>query len=296
MSDVLAGKDLSALDESELMALERQIARRYLGKIPWFAVIWAFGNFAIWVSLFPLVMLGILPLWAGFIIATINITLCYLPSHEAQHDIIARPGEKLRWLNELTGHVSLIPLGLPFRVARLTHMEHHKHTNHPELDPDISTKAPNAWAAVWKSIKERQPNGKGSSSYGETLARLGGPEAAKAGRDAAIHQVGFLAVLFTMAWTGFALEAALLWWLPRHIAQTYIFFYLSWAPHHPGEEIGRYRDTRGWRSKIGNILSLGMQYHIIHHLHPRIPLMKTGAAYWEMRAILEARGCELENL
>ena len=32
--------------------------------------------------------------------------------------------------------MSTIPLVLPYRVAKLTHMEHHKHANHPELDPD----------------------------------------------------------------------------------------------------------------------------------------------------------------
>ena len=41
---------------------------------------------------------------------------------------------------------------------------------------------------------------------------------------------------------------------------------------------------------------MGMQYHIIHHLHPRIPLYRTPRAYWEMRDILEARGCDLGGL
>ena len=27
---------------------------------------------------------------------------------------------------------------------------------------------------------------------------------------------------------------------------------------------------------MGTILSLGMEYHLIHHLHPRIPLFQTG--------------------
>ena len=103
-------------------------------------------------------------------------------------------------------------------------------------------------------------------------------------------------ILFGLAWSGYAIEAALLWWLPRHIALTYIQFYLSWAPHHPGNESGRYRDTRSFRSILGNIGSLGMQYHIIHHLHPRIPLYRTPQAYWEMKPILEARGCNVHEL
>jgi beta-carotene hydroxylase len=114
--------------------------------------------------------------------------------------------------------------------------------------------------------------------------------------DGVIYQVIHFGILFALAWSGYALEAALLWWLPRHIGLTYIQFYLSWAPHHPGEKTGRYRDTRSFRSILGNIGSLGMQYHIIHHLHPRIPLYRTPKAYWEMKPILEARGCDVHEL
>ena len=114
--------------------------------------------------------------------------------------------------------------------------------------------------------------------------------------DGVIYQILHYGILFALAWNGYAIEAALLWWLPRHIALTYIQFYLSWAPHHPGDKVGRYRDTRSFRSIIGNIGSLGMQYHIVHHLHPRIPLYRTPQAYWEMKPILEARGCDVEAL
>ena len=84
--------------------------------------------------------------------------------------------------------------------------------------------------------------------------------------------------------------------LPMQIALTYIIFFLSWAPHHPGNERGRYRNTRSWKSKVGNIGSMGMQYHIVHHLHPYIPLTRTPAAWREMKPILDARGCELGSL
>ena len=35
---------------------------------------------------------------------------------------------------------------------------------------------------------------------------------------------------------------------------------------------------------------MGMEYHQIHHLFPRIPLFGTGPAYWEMRELLAKRG------
>ena len=286
--------DYAAMSDAELMRMEREVAARHVGKFPYFAVFWAFSNLAVWLSLWPLVFLGYLPLWAGFLIATLNVTLSYLPSHEAQHDIIARPGEPLRWLNQLVGHASTLPLVLPYRVAKLTHMEHHKHANDPELDPDYSVHAPTAWASFWKGIIDRQPRSpNGLNAYGATLQRIGRGDAIL---DAVAYDIVYYGILFACAWNGYAIEAALLWWLPRHIAVSYIRHYLSWAPHHPATETGRYKDTTSFRSILGNIGSLGMQYHAVHHLHPRIPLYRTPRAYWEMREILEARGCDVSKL
>lgn len=287
-------QDLSNLSEAELVRMEREIAARHIDKFPYLAVIWAFSNLAVWLALWPLVFLGVIPLWLGFIIATFNVMLSYLPSHEAQHDIIAKPGTRLRWLNQLVGHLSTIPLVLPYRVAKITHMDHHKFANDPERDPDYSTHADSPLQALWKSIQNRQPRANGGfNAYGECLQRK---ERFDAVLDGVIYQLIHYGILIALAWSGYALEAALLWWIPRHIALTYIQYYLSWAPHNPGLTKGRYRDTRSFRSILGNIGSMGMQYHIIHHLHPRIPLYRTPRAYWEMKPILEARGCDIHAL
>ena len=286
--------NVADMDDARLMHAEREIARQHIGKFPWFAVTWAFTNLAVWLALWPLVLTGTLPLWLGFLIACITISLAYLPSHEAQHDIIARPGEPLRWLNELVGHLSVLPLVTPYRVLRYTHLEHHKHTNNPELDPDYGNMASGPLAAIWTSIRNRQPRAKsGLASYGATLERIGRSDVLL---DGVIFEVVFYTILITLAWTGFALEAALLWWLPRHVALSYITYYLSWAPHHPGTEQGRYRNTRSFRALLGNIGSLGMQYHVVHHLHPRIPLYRTPMAYWQMKPILEARKARISEL
>lgn len=290
----MSNRDLNRLTDQELYRLELDIARRHVGHFPWLVVVWAFLNLAVWLSLWPLVFMGILPVWLGLIIATINAVLSYLPSHEAQHDIIARPGSKLYWLNELVGHLSTIPLALPYRVAKVTHQEHHKHTNDPYRDPDYAAHAKGPWHAIWRSIQNRQPRGEGAfNAYGRTLLRLNRMDVL---REGSLYRIGWFVTLIALAWSGHAIEAACLWWLPHHLAYTYLQFYLSWAPHHPGDDTSRYGKTRVFRSALGNIGSLGMQYHVVHHLHPRIPLYRTPQAYWEMRPILEARGIDVHEL
>ena len=294
MSKVIADYDVSGLDDAELTKMEREIARKYMDKLSIPMVVWPILNVGCWLALWPLVLTGIMPLWLGFIIATFNTTLAYLPSHEAQHDIYARPGEKLRWLNEAIGHLSLIPMAYSYKVLKLTHMEHHKNTNTPELDPDHEF---NNGATLWDTIKINiqsfQPGSKSSAAYANCLERVGTQEAKNAYLTQIAILVAQMAVFFVCAAYGYALEALLLWWLPMKIGIMYLRIYLSWLPHYPGHETGRYKDTRAFASWLGAWSSLGMTAHIVHHLHPRIPLDKTPAALRELYPILEARKCDL---
>lgn len=294
MTQLLLNKDIDKLSDTELMKLERQIARKYLGKLSIPMVIWPLANTTIWLALWPLVLTGMVPPWAGFLIATVNITLSYLPSHDAQHDCYARPGEKLRWLNQFIGHYSLIPLGRCFNIMKLTHMEHHKNANNPALDPDYHHSKGQSWSeALWLNLQSFQPGSKSADSYGKCLKRIGTDEAGKAYLQQVCFSVLQLAVYISCAAYGYALEALLIWWLPHKIGAVYLQIYLSWLPHYPTKDTGRYRDTREFGSWLGVWSSLGMTAHIVHHLHPRIPLDKTPAALRELYPVLKARDCDL---
>ena len=54
---------------------EAAIARKYMGRVPWEMVAWGLGNFAFWLSLWPLTLTGVLPLWAAFVFSTLSITI-----------------------------------------------------------------------------------------------------------------------------------------------------------------------------------------------------------------------------
>lgn len=293
MGEVVLTDNLEELGDVECDLLEREIAKKYMQIVPWGVVAWGLGNCLLFISLFPLVLLDVMPLWLAFPLATLCCLLAYLPSHEAQHNIIASKGTPLRWLNELVGHVSVIPLVTPYRVLRATHMQHHAHCNDPELDPDYDVHAQSNADFFFKHLKNIQPGGERNSAYERCLEHIGQSHLIV---DAVIFEGLYLLVMFTMAWTGHAIEAALLWWLPKMIAEVHLLYYLSWAPHFPGHGQGRYKDTRAFKSKLGNVFSAGMQYHIVHHLYPRIPLSLTPAAYRELKPLLQKRGCELGSI
>ena len=286
--------DLTFKTELELRAMEREIAKQHLDKFPYLSLFWGLGNLTCWAAVWVLCLSGMMPLWLGFIIATINVAASYLPSHEAQHSIFAMPGKPKRWLNELVGLLSPIPLVIPYSVLRATHMEHHKHANNPELDPDHNENYDTiagffgaVCSGVNLSLMVRE------HPYVRCLKRIGR-------EDLILHSVAYqlvyLSVLCGMALNGLALEAALLWWLPRVVAVFYVQFYLSWAPHYPGCGTDRYNDTQSFKSRFGNIWSSGMQYHVIHHLYPRIPLVRTPEAYRQMKPILKAQGARVDAI
>lgn len=289
---------LDAYTRRNLRKEEIEIARRFHGGRTWVYSVVAIVCFAIWLSFFPLAFMGMLNLPLAFVLSCIFATGGYVTSHEAMHSNIARKGEKLRWLNELTGQISTLIIVVPFSMQRLMHLEHHYHCNDPLKDPDYPDEAPNMWAAWYKTWYNRQPGVPGSiHAYKRVLAEMGTPEAARSLKETMVLQLFFMAALFTMAWSGYAIEAALIWWLPRHIGLSYIRFYLSWAPHHPREgKLGRYENTNIFKSRLGHVLSMGMETHLIHHLYPGIPNHRTRAAYFAMKHVLKARGVDVSAL
>ena len=282
----------------DLLKEEMAIAKQFQGGTMWPYAVAAFGCFAVWLSFFPLAIAGQLNLALAFVLSCVFAVGGYVTSHEAMHSNIGRPGEKTRWLNEAVGAVSTIPIVFPFSMARIMHLEHHYHCNDPVKDPDYSDEAPNALMAWYKTWYNRQPGVDGSiHHYKRILAEMGTPEAARALKETMVLQLVFMAVLFAMAWSGYAIEAALIWWLPRHIALSYIRFYLSWAPHHPREgKTGRYEQANFFKSRLGHVMSMAMETHLIHHLYPGIPNHRTRAAYFALKPILEKRGVDCSAL
>jgi len=289
MSKTVTDAEVANLSDDELMRLEREIARKYMAGLSIPMVLWPIFNVGIWLALWPLVISGTVSLWVAAPIALLNMMLAYLPSHDAQHDSYARPGQRLRWLNQTIGHVSSALLANSYRILRETHLEHHRHANKPGLDPDyVSHSGKTAWETLWNSLMSMQPDTPASSTYLATIERLDNENCRKGKRDQAIITISHFGILFAMAANGMALEAFFLWWLPLKLAVFYLQFYLSWAPHRD-MGTGRYRDTRSFRSIGGTWWTSGMTAHVVHHLHPRIPMDRTPAAFKEMLPVLRAR-------
>lgn len=262
---------------------EKAIAKSFSQRFQWEMILIGLGQAAIWLSLWPLVLNGIIDLWVGFLIAILCACFAYLPSHEAQHGNYSRGNPKLRWLDGFVGHITLITLIFPYHLLRITHMKHHAYTNDPEKDPDYL----NAHAgSVLKVIKNSLDGS--SVDYGKYLEVFSADKAfvnsfEKAIPIALLYRFTLLVLVII-----FPLETLLLWWLPAKIGTVYTTVFFAYFPH-LGTSTGRYKDTRFWSHWMPRYINHSMQLHFIHHLHPSIGHYDEPKAIETLKPFLIAR-------
>jgi beta-carotene hydroxylase len=262
---------------------EKAIAKSFSQRFQWEMILIGLGQAVIWLSLWPLVLNGIIDLWVGFLIASLCACFAYLPSHEAQHGNYSRGNPKLRWLDEFVGHITLITLIYPYHLLRVTHMKHHAYTNDPEKDPDYLNAHTSSVLKVIKNVLD------GSTVDFEKYLKVFSADKAfvnsfeKAIPIALLYRF-ILLVLVIM----FPLETLLLWWLPAKIGTVYTTVFFSYFPH-LGTSTGRYQNTRFWTHWMPRYLNHSMQLHFVHHLHPGIGHYDEPKAIEALKPFLIAR-------
>lgn len=264
------------------LARERAVARRHTGRIEWEMLLVGFGQFTVWLIVFILGIRGEISLWLGFPLAVLCCCVAYLPSHEAQHGNIAGRREYLGWLNDLLGHVSLLPLSFPYGFARATHMKHHAFTNDAERDFDHHYVLEYWWQAAL-AVHRDPPR--------EMLeqAMADDPVFQKDLMQGALVKklFSFVMVGAVLLWP---LPTFFLWWLPQKIGMSYLTIFFSWMPHRPGVERGRYEHSQFWRTRfVPRYFVQSMTHHALHHLYPRIPHWGQPAALKDLKPFIVAR-------
>ncbi len=264
---------------------ERKVARSFMGRVEWEMIAIGLGQFVVWITTWILVIKGVIPLWAGFIISTISTMNAYLPSHAGQHGHLSGKHKHLNWINPLVGQISLIPLSQSHEVLRATHMKHHAHTNDPEKDPDYYHTHVDGWLQAAIGVNKQTGNGRLAKMV-EELAE-DDPKFAESMRKGGNVSMLFLIANMIAAVT-FPLETLLLWWLPRKIATSYLGIVFSHEPHKQLPK-GRYEDTRFWTNGIPRYLHHSMQIHVMHHMYPKICHFDEPKAIEALRPFMIAR-------
>lgn len=275
-------EDNQIISEEFSFAKEKEIAKSFSKRFQWEMIAIGLGQIAVWLTLWPMVIYSIIPLWAGFLIATICACFAYLPSHEAQHGNYSRGNPKMKWLDGFVGHLTLITLAIPYHLLRVTHMKHHAYTNNSIKDPDYDNSHGPLFSVIKNSLDGTSIN------YQKFLEVFESDKAFTESFNKAVLLLLLFRASMMVLVVLFPLETLLLWWLPAKIGTVYTTVFFSWYPHQETGE-GRYKDTRFWSHWIPRFFNHSMQLHFIHHLHPGIGHFDEPKAVEALKPFLIAR-------
>ncbi|GAX43522.1 fatty acid desaturase [Tolypothrix sp. NIES-4075] len=214
--------------------------------------------------------------WLCFTVNTIALHIAGTVIHDACH----QSAHRNRVINAILGHVSALMLVFAFPVFTRVHLQHHAHVNDPENDPDhyVSTGGP-LWLLPVRFLYhevfffQRQLWRK-NELLEWFLSRL------------------FVAVIFYISvqyhFLGYILN---FWFIPSAVVGLALGLFFDYLPHRPHQERDRWKNARVYPNRILNILIMGQNYHLIHHLWPSIPWYNYQPTYYMMKPLLDEKGC-----
>jgi fatty acid desaturase len=267
------------------------LIRSHLGMVAWPTVFLALGIVAAFALVCTLTTMGIIPLWLGLILNTLILYADQTPLHEACHGNIAGRNSKWLWLNHLVGFVSGTILLHEYKAFRYMHLAHHRDTNNPGLDPDHWVAVQNPFLVAFRCLTIVFWYHQYFWKHIAFHAHIPGM------RPLTIHIVIMHALYYGLAIAlsvmGYWREVLMLWIFPHILASALIIYFFAYLTHKPHEVHERYRDTNVFwvRGKIVepivNWLYMFQNFHLVHHLFPRIPFYKYRQAFRDLKPVLD---------
>jgi fatty acid desaturase len=232
-------------------------------------LVW-FGSLLLWVAASAVVLSDLSRWW---LVVTIPAhALVTYAMFTVLHDSIHYAVGRSRWVSELFGRLSMPFVGLwaTYPVMRYIHLEHHRNTNEdPICDPDAWTHTGPHWQLPfrWLTI---------DAWYSRfCLPRMRGrPRREIAGLM--VNEILLVALLSVLVGCNYGWQLLLIYLIPQRIGVAILAWWFDWLPHHGlgvTAKIDTFRASRvrvGWE-RLMNPLMFCHNYHVVHHIHPRIP-------------------------
>lgn len=262
--------------------------------LAWPSIYLAAGVVAVFSLTVVLAVMEVIPLWLGLIVNSIALVYAFVPLHDASHGSIAGKDRDKMWVNHLVGFFTGLLLLYEYRAYSHLHTLHHRFPNDPENDPDYWAKAKTPLGILFRNATIVT-----YFQYFFIDRVVLRPEQPGNLRLAAWTLSFFALVLYFFYWcivNGFGWHLLFLWILPLHIAAALLALGIAHLLHTDGR--GRYDNTdvlvfTGKAKPLLNRLYAYQNYHLIHHLHPRIPYYRYEDAYKILEPELRANGSRI---
>ena len=263
--------------------------RAHSGFLAWPSLLLTLGIWLGVVLVWGAALLGWLPLWVGSILVLALIYLAFTPMHEAAHGNVGGARD-LAWLDLCVGWACSLLFLAPFPAFRAVHLRHHGAVNRVDRDPDLWVAGTGALSIAARCL----------TIIPHYYRMFLGPMACKANRMARAQSVlAFVCTALLMGaliWAGLGLELVLLWLVPAWLASGLLALAFDWLPHQPHGELGRWDNARIILGRGLNWLMLGQNYHLVHHLWPRVPFYRYEQVFRASREELEQHGAAIVDL
>tara|TARA_R110001592_G_scaffold272544_1_gene539354 strand:- start:3651 stop:5567 length:1917 start_codon:yes stop_codon:yes gene_type:complete len=235
---------------------------------------------------------GDLPYPLATLICTYLCFASFTIVHDAGHGGIIRLGSSLKPIQDILGWIYSVPLIItPYRFFQKIHDRHHAFTNDPGRDPDHFHLG-GKWYQILLNMFY--------VPFQYHVMALTSLRNIKSFRDTYLSSIIYfscLAISFGVLITmGYELELLSFVIMPLIITVFVIVLFFDYIPHHPHKSQDRYHNTRIFPGKLLNILLLGQNYHLIHHMYPRLPWYKYQEVYHKILPDLEAHGAPIEDV
>lgn len=213
---------------------------------------------------------GWAPIWVTIPVNAAVTFVMFTVVHDASHYSIS----SIRWVNGLFGRLAFVFVvpWIGFTTFAYIHIEHHRHANDDDNDPDTFASHGKAWQLPFRWA---MPEYFYARFYLSRWRNRPVPELAE---NAALF-LAMLAGLITAIVTGHFWTLAVVFIIPYHIGIWVLAWWFDWLPHHGLEDTQRSNRYRATRTRVGmewafTPLMFSQNYHLVHHLHPSIPFYR----------------------
>jgi fatty acid desaturase len=206
--------------------------------------------------------------------------------HEASHGLIVRRPQRFRWVNDVIGWTTGVVFLAGYPAFRDAHLEHHRHTNHPDNDPNFWTVAHRDWKMILPIIF--------ALFYIRRQTYLLSKRTGKPFLRASFFIMLALAAPPMLATAYFLspFDVFALWLFPAFVSSWYATAFIGIMPHGKSQAAPAPQDMeiKIYAPAVQTPLSIFMNchnYHLLHHAYPNAPFYK----YPEIaRALMAEKG------
>ncbi|MBV1920283.1 MAG: fatty acid desaturase, partial [Pseudomonadales bacterium] len=283
---------MNAKVSAEMLTLQPVDWTHYAKGIAWGTIVLFVSVVISYAGMISAVLTETISLPVGTLLSTLLLYLAFTVAHEAGHGNISHEVTWLKPVERLMGWGMTVPfLIIPFGLFAKIHDYHHAFTNDPDRDPDHWVSG-NSWlGANFRALTLAL-----NYIYLASTRFKDDPVIAQTHKSSLLYYSVTLLLSIGLIVSGYGAELLMIGIIPAFLASYILGMLFDWIPHMPTRQQSRYQNTRSYLFPGLKYLTLGQNYHHIHHLYPRVSWYNYARVFNIVRPELEANNAPIERL